>query len=92
MLDDRRQLVESRFRTLLLKWLSSLSPGGWEGTSRQLGDVLAAVAERHGIYAYAPISAGKKVAVMSAFITANGFTLTHHRTKHARTLRFTRTG
>jgi len=90
MLTDRRRLVEGRFRTLLLKWLGDLPSEGWEGTSHELGDVLVVFDKRHGIYAYVPISAGKKVAVMTAFITANGFTLTHHRTKHARTLRVAR--
>jgi hypothetical protein len=87
---DRDEMAESRFRTLLLKWLAKLPPDGWKGTSHELGEELDSFAERHGLYAYVPISAGKKVAGMTAFISANGITLTHRRSKHARTLRFSR--
>ncbi len=90
MTDNRLAMLESRFQTLLLKWLAKLPPDGWEGTSQRLGDVLAAFDKRHGMYAYVPISAGKKVAGMTAFISANGFTLTHRRNKQARTMRFAR--
>jgi hypothetical protein len=87
---DRREQSEGGFRTLLLKWLGSLPSEGWEGTSHEAGEELAAFDKRHGLYAYVPISAGKTVAGLTAFLTANGFTLTHHRTKQARTLRVTR--
>lgn len=82
---DRREMAEGRFRTLLLKWLTKLPPDGWEGTSHQLGDALYAFGERHRLYAYVPLCPGRKVAAMSEFLSANGFTLTHRRTKHVRT-------
>ncbi len=89
MLADRRQLADARFRTLLLKWLAKLPPDGWEGTSHDLGEVLAAFADRHRLIAFVPTCPGRKVADLSGFLSANGFTLTHHRTNRTRTLRFT---
>ena len=91
MLDDRRETSETRFRTLLVRWLAKLPPGGWEGTSHDLGDELDTFAERHRLVAFVPLCPGRKVAGMLPFLSAHGFTLTHHRTKHTRTLRFTRT-
>jgi len=88
---DRDEMAESRFRTLLLKWLEQLPTDGWEGTSHELGDDLAEFADRYRLYAFVPLCPGRKVAGMVPFLSANGFILTHHRTKHARTLRFTRT-
>lgn len=85
---DRRQLADTRFRTLVLKWLASLPPSGWEGTSHELGEVLATFAEQHRLIVFVPTCPGPKLADLSAFLTENGFTVTHHRTRHARTLRF----
>ncbi len=90
MIDARREMSEGRFRELLLKWLAKLPADGWEGTSHDLGDELAAFAERHRLFAFVPICPGRKVAGMGPFLPAHGFALTHHRTKHTRTLRFTR--
>ena len=91
MIDDRQELAEGRFRELLAKWLANLPAGGWEGTSHELGDELKSFGERHRLFAFVPVCPGRKVAGMMPFLSANGFTLTHHRTKHTRTLRFTRT-
>lgn len=89
---DRRQRADTRFRTLVLKWLASLPPTGWEGTSHELGEVLAAFAEQHRLVVYVPTCPGSNVADLSALISENGFTFTHHRTKHTRTLQFRRNG
>ncbi len=91
MIDDRREMSEGRFRELLVKWLAKLPADGWEGTSHELGYELDSFAERHRLFAFVPICPGRKVAGMVPLLSANGFTLTHHRTKHTRTLRFTRT-
>lgn len=90
MIADRLELAAERFRTLLLKWLAKLPPEGWEGTSHQLGDELYSFGERHRLAAYVPLCPGRKVADLSGFLSDNGFTFTHRRTKHARTLCFTR--
>ncbi len=90
MIDDRREMSEGRFRTLLLKWLANLPPDGWEGTSHELGDDLAEFADRHRLVTFVPLCPGRKVAGMGPFLSAHGFTFTHLRSKHARTLRFTR--
>lgn len=90
MIDNRLEMAEERFRTLLLKWLVHLPPGGWEGTSHQLGDELYAFGERHRLFAYVPLCPGRKVADLSGFLSDNGFVLTHRRSKSQRTLRFTR--
>lgn len=90
MLHDRRELLEERFRTLLLKWLASLPADGWEGTSHDLGNALYAFGERQQLSAYVPLCPVGKVASLLGVLTDNDFTLTHHRTKHARTVRFTR--
>ncbi len=92
MLIDRRVVAEHRFRTLLLTWLAELPPDGWEGTSHELGDALAAFADRRRLVAYVPTCPGPKVAELAGLLPVNGFTLSHRRTKHARTLRFSRTG
>lgn len=89
---DRRQLADARFRTLVLKWLAELPLDGWEGTSHDLGEVLTAFTERHRLIAFVPTCPGWKVADLSAFLTDNGYTLTHRRTKQERTLRITRVG
>jgi hypothetical protein len=90
MLTDRRHLADARFRTLLLKWLAELPADGWEGTSHDLGEMLAAFAERHRLIAFVPTCPGRKVADLSAFLTDNEYTLTNRRTKQERTLRITR--
>lgn len=90
MIDNRLEMAEERFRTLLLKWLAKLPSDGWEGTSHDLGDELHAFGDRHRLYAYVPLCPGRKVAGLSGFLSDNGFTLTHHRTKNQRTLRFIR--
>jgi hypothetical protein len=90
VIDTRLEAAEERFRTLLVKWLSKLPTGGWEGTSHELGDELDKFAERHRLCAFVPLCPGRQVARMTAFFTAHGFALTHRRTKSARTLRFTR--
>lgn len=87
---DRYKQLEGRFRTLLLKWLASLPPEGWAGTSHELGDELYIFGERHRLVAYVPLCPGRKVADLAEFLSENGFALTHRRTKHARTLRVTR--
>lgn len=76
---DRRELAEERFRALLLKWLATLPPDGWEGTSHQLGDELAAFDERHRLYAFVPTCPTRKVAALSGLLSDNGFTLSRHR-------------
>ena len=91
VIDDRREMVEGRFRTLLVKWLAKLPADGWEGTSHELGYELDSFGERHRLFAFVPICPGRKVAGMVPFLSANWFALTHHRTKRTRTLRFTRT-
>jgi hypothetical protein len=90
MTNSRSEMAEQRFRTLVLKWLASLPPGGWEGTSHDLGNALHAFGERHRLSAYIPLCPVRKVVNLSGLLTVNGFTLTHHRSKHARTLRFSR--
>lgn len=92
MLTDRRETAEGRLQTLLVRWLASLPPDGWEGTSHELGDELDAFAERHRLVVFVPLCPGRKVAGMTQLLAAHGFTLTQRRTKHARTLRVTRTG
>lgn len=89
MIESRREQAEGRFRSLLVKWLASLPPGGWEGTSHDLGHELDAFAGRRRLVAYVPLCPGRKVTALTEFLSENGFTLTDHRTKHARTLRFT---
>ena len=90
MIDDRCEMSEGRFRELLLKWLAKLPADGWEGTSHDLGDELDTFAERHRLVAFVPLCPGRKVAGMGPFLSAHGFTLTLHRTKRTRTLRFAR--
>ena len=90
MIDDRQELAEGRFRELLAKWLANLPAGGWEGTSHELGEELDSCAERHRLFAFVPLCPGRKMADMVPFLSAHGFTLTHRRTKQARTLRFAR--
>jgi hypothetical protein len=90
VIDTRLEAAEERFRTLLLRWLAKLPPDGWEGTSHELGEELDGFAERHRLFAFVPLCPGRKVAGMVTFFAAHGFALTHRRTKHARTLRFTR--
>ncbi len=92
MIESREQQAEGRFRTLLAKWLAKLPPGGWEGTSHDLGEALARFADRQRVFAFVPICPGRKVAEMAEFLADHGFAVEHHRTKHARTLRFTRSG
>ena len=87
---DRDEMAEGRFRELLVKWLAKLPAGGWEGTSHELGEELDSFAERHRVVAFVPLCPGRKVTGMGSFFSANGFALTHRRTKHARTLRFDR--
>jgi hypothetical protein len=53
-----------------------------------LGDELDSFAERRRLCAFVPLCPGQKVAGMVPFFNANGFTLTHRGSKHARTLRF----
>lgn len=89
MLVDRDEMSEGRFRELLLKWLAKLPPEGREGTSHEWGYELDSFAERQRLVAFVPLCPGRKVAGMVPFLSANGFTLTHRRTKRARTLRFT---
>ncbi len=69
---------------------TALRTDGWEGTSHELGSELDSFAERHRLFAFVPLCPGRQVAGLVPFLSANGFTLTHHRTKHTRTLRFTR--
>jgi len=88
MSDSRLEMAEGRFRTLLLKWLVELPPDGWEGTSHELGDELAALADRHRLVAYVPLCPGRKVADLTRFLSENGFVHTHRHTKHARAVRF----
>ena len=90
MIDDRREMSEGRFRELLVKWLAKLPADGWEGTSHELGYELDSFAERHRLVAFVPLCPGRKVAAMGPFLSAHGFALTRHRTKHTRTLRFGR--
>ncbi len=90
MLTDRRQFADTRFRTLRMKWLAELPPDGWEGTSHELGEVLATFADQHRLIAFVPTCPGRQVAGLVPFLTVIGFTLTHNRTKHTRTLRFIR--
>jgi hypothetical protein len=90
MTDDRIEQAEGRFRALVAKWLAELPADGWEGTSHQLGDDLAAFGKRHRLYAFVPTCPARKVAAL-ADLRAAGFALTHHRTKSERTVRFTRT-
>jgi hypothetical protein len=86
----RRDMAGERFRTLVLGWLAELPAGGWEGTSHDLGDELAAFAERTRAVAFVPLCPGRKVAALAAVLVDSGFAITHHRSKHARTLRLTR--
>ena len=91
MTDDRRATTEGRFRALVLKWLAKLPPAGWEGTSHQLGDELAAFGERNRLYSFVPTCPTRKVAALGADLRAAGFALTTRRTKQERTVRFART-
>ena len=70
-------------------WLASLPPSGREGTSHELGEALAEFAERRKLVAFVPTCPGRKVAELAGFLSENGFTRTHLRTKRTRTLRFT---
>jgi hypothetical protein len=90
MLADRQTQADARFRTLMLAWLDSLPPGGWEGTSHELGDALAAFADRNRMVASVPLCPARKVAALAGVLADHGFALTRRRSKHARTLRFTR--
>lgn len=85
---DRGEMAEQRFRNLLLKWLAKLPPDGWEDTSHELGDALYTFGERHRLSAYVPLCPVRKVADLAEFLSANGFTLAHRRSKHARYLHF----
>lgn len=87
MPDDRFDLLEARFRKLLAAWLKSLPAGGWEGTSRQLGNDLAAFSQRHQVYAYVPTCPTRKVELALA---GSGFALTNYRTKSERLVRIAR--
>lgn len=71
-------------------WLAELPVGGWEGTSHELGDALDSFAERHRLFAFVPLCPGRKVLALASSLSADGFAVTPRRTKHARTLRFTR--
>ncbi|MEO2088310.1 MAG: hypothetical protein ABGY75_02280 [Gemmataceae bacterium] len=89
MIDTRREVAEGRFRTLVLSWLNSLPPGGWEGMSHQLGEELGAFGDRHRLSAYVPACPARKVA---GFLADSGFALTFRRTKSERLIRLTPAG
>ncbi len=86
MLTDRRERADARFRVVLLKWLGSLPAAGWEGTSHELGEELAAFAERHRLIAFVPTCPGRAVAKLAGFLADSGYALSHNRTSAARTL------
>jgi hypothetical protein len=91
MHDSRVGLLEGRFRTLRTTWLAELPAGGWEGTSHQLGDELAACGERHRLCAYVPACPVRQVAGLLTGVLANRrFALTTRRTKSERLNRITR--
>lgn len=86
MLTDRLERADARFRVLLLKWLAALPAAGWAGTSHELGEQLSAFAERHRLIAFVPTCPGRAVAKLARFLADCGFTVSHHRTKAARTV------
>jgi hypothetical protein len=91
MLTVRRERADARFRVVLLRWLAKLPVAGWEGTSHELGQELAAFAERHRLIVFVPTCPGRAVAKLAGFLADNGFTISHNRTSTARTVRFAAT-
>lgn len=81
------------FRRVLAAWLTKLPPGGWEGDVSALEWALVKIARRDPVPAFVPrgTGLGRRIAAERPFIQTSGFRVECRRTKHARTLRFTRT-
>jgi hypothetical protein len=89
-----REARVNAFRKVLVRWLSKLPADGWKGGVEELGEALWAITRRDPVPTYIPFGTGlgRVIAAEQPFIAACGFTVEYRRTKHARTLRFTRTG
>lgn len=86
-----REAHVNAFRKVLVRWLAKLPADGWEGGVAELGEALWAITHRDPVPTYIPSGTGlgRTIAAEQGFIRAQGFVVTSHRTKHARTLRFT---
>ncbi len=87
-----REANVNAFRKVLVRWLAKLPADGWEGGVGELGEALWAIARRDPVPTYIPFGSGmgRVIAAEQGFIRGQGFVVQSHRTKHARTLRFTR--
>lgn len=86
-----REANVKAFRKVLVRWLAELPADGWEGGVAELGEALWTITRRDRMPTHIPIGTGlgRVIAADQGFIRAKGFVVTSHRTKHARTLRFT---
>ena len=87
---NRDAAVAARFDRLLTAWLGSL-PDGWEGTPRELADVLEAWNESGRFFALVPHSGLPALLDRNAAtIAAAGWRAAYRRTAAARLVSFTR--
>ncbi len=82
------------FHKVLMRWLAKLPADGWEGGVEELGEALWKIARRDPVPTHVPFGSGmgRVIAAEQGFIRTQGFAVEFRRTKHARTLRFTRSG
>jgi hypothetical protein len=87
-----REAHVNAFRKVLAAWLASLPADGWEGGVEELGASLWAITRGDPVPTRIPTGTGlgRVIAAEQPFIMMNGFTIESRRTKHARTLRFSR--
>lgn len=85
----REQAAEERFKDLVLSWLESLPAEGWVGTSKELGDDIAA---SRTVRQFVPRAAWGAVRDLLPAIRAAGWCVAERRTKEARLIVFGRKG
>jgi hypothetical protein len=87
-----REASVNAFRKVLVRWLDKLPADGWEGGLAKLGEALWKITCRDPSLTYIPSGTGlgRVIVAEQGFLRAQGFVVQSRRTKHARTLRFTR--
>lgn len=83
----RENFAEQRFQALVVAWLETLPATGWRGTSKELGNAIAA---SRTVRAYVPMSGALAIRDLFPAIQAAGWIVSHERTATARLIRFTR--